>query len=356
MSLSEDRSAPDASGFGFDLKSVQFRRERQPQWEALEGLIAKVETRGVSALSFDESLLFATLYRQALSSLSVAREISLDRAVQDYLEALAARAYSLMYTRPKRPGVAAVDFFLRGLPHAVCDLWPSLVVSLAVFALGAVFGFVLYHEDLGWLTTIVGDDPFSGRGPDQSVETLRQTIYDPGGLAQRTYGWAEFALSLMINNVGVALLAFALGVAGAVPTLGLLFFNGLIIGLFYSVFHDKGLGLDIIAWLSIHGVTELGAIILAGAAGIHVGRGVLFPGRKSRAARLRENGQRAGEVAMGAVVMLILAGLIEGYLRLAVDVLVWRLVIGWGLGALFLAYFATGGWWQALRGRGGHDV
>ena len=76
------------------------------------------------------------------------------------------------------------------------------------------------------------------------------------------------------------------GVAGAVPTLGLLFYNGLVIGLFYSVFHDKGLGLDIIAWLSIHGVTEISAIFLGGAAGIHVGRGVLFPGRKSRSARL----------------------------------------------------------------------
>lgn len=336
-----------------DLKSVQFRQEREPQWQELERLMTRVEKQGPQGLSFDESLAFATLYRKTLSSLSVAREISLDRGVQSYLEALAARAYSLMYTRPNKPGVATIDFFVRGLPRAVCELWLSLVVAVAAFALGAIFGFVLYHEDIGWLTAIMGSDPFGGRGPEQTVEELRATVYDPGTLAERTQGWASFAVSLMINNVGVALLAFSLGVAGAVPTLGLLFYNGLIIGLFYSVFHDKGLGLDILAWLSIHGVTEISAIFIAGAAGIHVGRGVLFPGRKSRAARLRDNGRRAGQVAMGGVVMLIVAGLIEGYLRQAVDVLEWRLIIGWGLGALIFAYFGTGGWWQAvLRRRG----
>lgn len=336
-------------GFGADLKSVQFRQEREPLWQELERLMAVVERRGPDGLSFDESLAFATLYRRTLSSLSVAREISLDSGVQSYLEALSARAYSLMYTRPNRPGLAMIDFFVRGLPVAVCAMWPSLLVAVATFALGAIFGFVLYHEDLGWLTAIMGTDSFGGRGPENTFAELRETIYDPGGVAQRTQGWAAFSISLMINNVGVALLAFALGVAGAVPTLGLLFYNGLVIGLFYSVFHDKGLGLDIIAWLSIHGVTEISAIFLGGAAGIHVGRGVLFPGRKSRSARLRENGRRAGEVAMGAVLMLILAGLIEGYFRQAVDVLSWRLFIGWGLGALIFAYFGTGGWWQALR-------
>lgn len=344
-----DNLSRQFEGFESDLKSVQFRQEREPQWRELEHLMAKVESQGHTGLSFDESLAFATLYRKALSSLSVAREISLDRGVQSYLEALAARAYSLMYTRPNRPGLAMIEFFVRGLPRAVCSIWPSLLIAVLTFALGAVFGFVLYHEDLGWLTAIMGSDPFGGRGPENSVSELRETIYDPGSLGQRTAGWAEFSIQLMINNVGVALLAFSLGVAGAVPTLGLLFYNGLVIGLFYSVFHDKGLGLDIIAWLSIHGVTEISAIFLGGAAGIHVGRGVLFPGRKSRAARLRENGRRAGEVAMGAVVMLILAGLIEGYFRQAVNVLEWRLLIGWGLGFAIFAYFGTGGWWQALR-------
>ena len=89
-------------GFGADLKSVQFRQEREPQWRELEQLMARVEAQGPTSLSFDESLAFAKLYRKALSSLSVAREISLDRGVQSYLEALAARAYSLMYTRPNQ--------------------------------------------------------------------------------------------------------------------------------------------------------------------------------------------------------------------------------------------------------------
>ena len=84
-----------------------------------------------------------------------------------------------MYTRPNRPGLAMIDFFVRGLPVAVCAMWPSLLVAVATFALGAIFGFVLYHEDLGWLTAIMGTDSFGGRGPENTVAELRETIYDP---------------------------------------------------------------------------------------------------------------------------------------------------------------------------------
>ena len=142
-------------GFSADLKSVQFRQEREPLWRELERLMAVVERRGPDGLSFDESLAFATLYRRTLSSLSVARDISLDSGVQSYLEALSARAYSLMYTRPNRPGLAMIDFFVRGLPVAVCSMWPSLLVALATFALGAVFVFLLYHDDLRWLPALL---------------------------------------------------------------------------------------------------------------------------------------------------------------------------------------------------------
>ena len=124
-------------GFGADLKSVQFRQEREPLWQELERLMAVVERRGPDGLSFDESLAFATLYRRTLSSLSVAREISLDSGIQSYLEALSARAYSLMYTRPNRPGLAMIDFFVRGLPVAVCARWSLQLVCAPMVARGA---------------------------------------------------------------------------------------------------------------------------------------------------------------------------------------------------------------------------
>ena len=68
------------------LRSAQFRREREARWRELEGLIARVEKRGIRALTAKELHSLPVLYRVAISSLSVARSISLDRNVIEYLE------------------------------------------------------------------------------------------------------------------------------------------------------------------------------------------------------------------------------------------------------------------------------
>ena len=90
-----------------------------------------------------------------------------------------------------------------------------------------------------------------------------------------------FAAYLFSNNTGVAIMAFALGFAFGIPTLLLLVYNMALLGAMLWVFVDAGLGWEFAAWLSVHGTTELGAILLAGAAGLHVGPAMAFPGSRS---------------------------------------------------------------------------
>ena len=75
------------------LRSSEFRNGREAGWRELEGLVDRVERRGVRTLSDDELQRLPLLYRSPLSSLSVARSIALDRNLVLYLEHLSLRAF-----------------------------------------------------------------------------------------------------------------------------------------------------------------------------------------------------------------------------------------------------------------------
>jgi len=127
------------------------------------------------------------------------------------------------------------------------------------------------------------------------------------------------------------------------PTAFLMFYNGSILGAFFAVHEAKGLGWDLFGWLSIHGVTELSAILLAAAGGLRLGAAVLFPGARTRAQALRDAGKDAVCLAILAGIMLIAAGLLEGFGRQWIDSFWLRIIIGWGIGALWLSWFAFAG-------------
>ena len=123
----------------------------------------------------------------------------------------------------------------------------------------------------------------------------------------------------------------------------LTFYNGLSLGAFLALHVDRGLGLDLAGWLSIHGVTEISAICIACGGGLQLGTAVLFPGNRSRSVALREAGRDAVKLAIVAAIMLVAAALLEGFGRQLVQDLEARLIIGWGIGALWLSWFLLGG-------------
>ena len=103
----------------FRLKSFHFRREREATWRALDELVGRAEKRGVKTLSSTELVRLPSLYFATLSSLSVARSISLDRNVVEYLESLASRSFFLVYGSRTNLWEAIIDFFVWRLPAAV---------------------------------------------------------------------------------------------------------------------------------------------------------------------------------------------------------------------------------------------
>jgi uncharacterized membrane protein SpoIIM required for sporulation len=89
----------------------------------------------------------------------------------------------------------------------------------------------------------------------------------------------------------------------------------------------------------IHGTTEMLAICIAGAAGIRIGNAITFPGSSSRMAAAVEAGRTAAVAMAGTVIMLALAGVLEGVGRQVIRDEGLRLLIGTAALACWLAYF-----------------
>jgi len=268
------------------LKSHRFRTEREESWRELEIILKAIEGRGMKSLTDAQIVALPRLYRSTLSSLSVARATSLDQGVIIYLESLSARAYYILYGSQVSLGKRITSFFLRDWPMAAKALWKETVISAAL--------------------------------------TL---------CARRSIMTGMKASFLFSHNSKVAMFAFALGFAFCIPTAFLLMYNGFALGAFVAVFSDKALGFEVGGWLIIHGATEIFAIILAGAAGLHIGKAVAFPGDLSRT----QAASKAG--GTGVVIMLFFAGLLEGFGRQLITSDLIRYAIGLGTLTLWLIYF-----------------
>jgi uncharacterized membrane protein SpoIIM required for sporulation len=317
------------------LKSQRFRTEREADWRRLERLLEKGQ-RGAAKLSPAELLEMPVLYRQALSSLSTARSISLDQSLILYLESLSARAYFFVYGARTRPVERLARFFASEWPAAVKSLWRETTVAALIGAVAAVAGFILVRQDADWFYGFVPQGMAQGRDPSASTAFLRSTLYDhPGGAA----GLHLLATFLFTNNAQVALFAFALGFALCLPTAGLLAFNGAELGAFLALFGSRGLAAPAAGWLLIHGVTELFAITLAGAAGLSLGWAAAFPGERTRVEALGHAGRRGAVVMGGVAVMLFVAALLEGFARQLIQVDAARFAIAGASGIMWGAYF-----------------
>ncbi len=293
------------------LKSQRFRQQREADWRRLETLMDKVERRSAASLTDEEILAVPVLYRATLSALSVARATSLDRSLIDYLETLTARAYFFVYGSRSTLGERIAGFFARDWPVAVRELWRETVVSVALMVMGAVAAALLTSQNPDWFHAFVPLELAGDRGPAASTESLRAVLYETPEEAPLTV----FATFLFTHNAQIAILAFALGFAFCVPTAALVTYNGAMLGAFLWLYISRGLGFELGGWLMIHGVTELFAVALAGAAGLRIGWAMAFPGERTRLQAAAAAGRAAALAMAGVVVMLFVAGLLEGFGR-----------------------------------------
>lgn len=317
------------------LRSQKFRNEREAEWRRLEHLLDLFEAGRRGLLSDDDVVAIPVLYRSALSSLSAARAVSLDQNLIAYLESLCTRAYFCVYGARTSLAERVTRYVLNDWRGAVQRLWRETLVAAALGILGTILAYVLVRHGAEWFYAFVPEAMSEGRDPSATTKDLQHAISQSHGAE----GLTVFSSFLFTHNAQIALLSFALGFACCLPTAFFLFYNGLMLGAMLATYAEHGLGMPFGGWLLVHGVTELFAITLAGAAGFRIGWAVAFPGELSRLDALREAGRDGTLVMIGVVLMLLVAGLLEGFARQLVGNTSLRYAIATASGVFWLSYF-----------------
>lgn len=292
------------------LRSTRFREAREQEWAELDTIVERALSRGLSSLTDEQLERMPMLYRALVSSLEVARKTTMDRALVAYLEALAARAYLAIYASRRAERGVLARFFGLTFPKRVRSMSKELGLSTLIFFLGIAVSFILVMTDSSWYFAFVGADLAGDRVPGATTQTLRDALYE-----RSTDNLDLFASFLFTHNAGIGLMAFALGFAAGVPTALLVFTNGLMLGAFLALYTQHGLLLPLLGWLLPHGIPEMLAIVLCGAAGFHVARAMLWPGERTTRDALVGAGRRSSTVVTGCVLLFAIAGLIEGIFR-----------------------------------------
>ncbi len=317
------------------LRSDRFRLEREADWRRLEAIVVRIEAGRIGAISDADLMALPVLYRMVVSSLAVARDTTLDAATLAYLEGLAQRAWFVVYGPELGFRGWARRFFGGGWSAAVRAIGPDIAITLALMVAGTVIGWLLVAGNPDWYYALVPAEPGDVRVPGASRAALYQSLF---GTTHRE-AFSVFAAYLFSNNAQVSILCFALGFAFGLPSILLVIHNTAPLGALLWLYHGQGLMLELIGWLSVHGTTELFALMLAGASGIHIGRSMAFPGQRAVLDAAAEAGRRTATVMTGVVLMLVVAGLLEAYARQLINATAPRLALGGAMLVWWLVYF-----------------
>ncbi|MFV0445078.1 MAG: stage II sporulation protein M [Planctomycetaceae bacterium] len=316
----------------------------QADWRELDQLLRQAQ-RSVGELPPDQLSRIDVLYRRATVQLARAATQGRDPERTAYLNALTARAHSLIYVSPRQSLLRGANEFLwTGFPRSIARQWRYHAAAAMIFFGACLFGYFVSRGDIeaAYALSVPEDIRQPGSTDEQLLDVLR------GGRDSGHGELFQFASFLFQNNLKVALMALATGVLASIPTVLILVSNGLHFGQF-AWMHSRSpeLSLEMWAWILPHGVPELGAITLAGGAGLLLGQSLLHPGSLSRSESLRRAGREAARTAVGVGVMLFVAAIIESYVRQSQLSTSARLWFAGMTSLLWLLYFANG--WRVER-------
>lgn len=316
------------------MSSDKFIHERKGAWRRLEDLLTLLDRTRLSRLSREEVRELGSTYRRVASDLAAARAESRDPRLVNYLNSLVIRAHGRIYRAGSLEGGHRVrDFFARDFPRTFRRTWRYTAVAFAVFMIFAAIGFLGTKWDAEF-SEIVGIDA-----------GWRETRTEAG-----VRWWEELneanqvgGAVIMANNISVMFQAFAFGALFGVGTLYAMAFNGAHIGAVLSLTYRGGYGNELLTFMSAHGVIELSCIFLAGGAGLLIGGAMLFPGDLSRLDALRLRGGDAIRLIVGCIPLLVLAGIIEGFISPAPVPPIYKITVALITGLALYTYLALAG-------------
>ena len=282
----------------------RFISDHKDNWQRLEDLLSILETSSIKGLSKMEVREFGELYRRAATDLAIARSETRDVKLVNYLNSLVIRAHGKIYRAESQGANLIWNFFAEDFPRAFRRTWRYTALAFAVFVFFGVASFVLCYNDLNFADEL-------------GLSDLRYAVQN------ENRWWLELnranqigSTAILTNNILVALKAFALGAFFGIGTIYVLIFNGLqiggVLGVCYKI--NAGFAGELVTFMVGHGVVELSCIFISGGAGMLIGYSIINPKDLTRAQALKKNGLEAVRLAIGCAALLVVAGVIEGFL------------------------------------------
>ncbi len=307
-------------------------------FKLLEDMLERIEKHGLRSLNSEEILNFGPLYRRVVSALSVARSQGVDDARIQYLNGLVSRAYGHVYVATPKGLPSLKKFFTIEFPQSFRRNLQFIGMSFLISMIAMLFAWGVVARDIGKADVVFGAG-------------ATNTIDEIAARHEGNKNWMPeesrpmMSSYIITNNVKVSALAFVFGITAGIGTICLLFYNGLMLGVVGAGVASRGTHVALGFWSFVapHGIIELPAIFISGGAGLLLAWAILNPGQRTRSAAMQLAGREAFKLMLGVAAMLLVAGLIEGFVSPSMLPNTTKLIIGGMIGVAEFSYLFFAG-------------
>jgi uncharacterized membrane protein SpoIIM required for sporulation len=280
------------------MRETKFIEQNKDKWREFE--------RTLESNKKDPDKL-SNLFIQVTDDLSFSRTFYPNRSVRVYLNHLAQKVFYSIYKNKKTRGRNFIRFWTHDLPQIMFEVRKDLLLAFSLFLFAFAIGAISTYMNPEFPRVILGD-----MYVDMTIQNIKNG--DPMAVYKNDNELIS-ALQITQNNIRVSFFTFVGGVFFMVGTIGVMLYNGIMVGAFQTFFamQDSFAFKESLLTIWIHGTLEISAIILAGAAGLTLGRGLVFPGTYSRIQAFQVSARRGVKIMLGIFPVFIIAGFIEGF-------------------------------------------
>lgn len=306
------------------MREAAFVRQNKDKWLKFESLLRNKDRLSPELLS--------GLYVEVSDHLSYAQTFYPKSNAVVYLNGLASAAHQQIYKNKKESRNRFLSFYTKEFPLHFYKFQKQLLLSFMIFVVFVSIGAFSAASDGAFVRSILGDAYVN-----MTLENIANN--DPMAVYKEAAS-SDMFLGITVNNIRVALMAFSLGILAGIGTAFILMQNAIMLGSFQYFFYEKGLLWESARTIWIHGTIEISVIIIAGCAGLVVGKSILFPGTYTRLKSFT-NGVKDGlKIVMSTIPFFIIAGFLEGFVTRLTAMPDWLaiLIISLSLGLILFYY------------------
>lgn len=293
------------------MREAAFVKQNKDKWSTFENALANKTTIAPNVLS--------DLYIEITDHLSYAKTFYPGSNTEFYLNSIASQAHQKIYRTKREPKNRIISFWKIEFPTMFAKHHRELLIAFLVFTFFAFVGAFSAASEGDFVRSILGDGYVN-----MTLENIEKG--DPMAVYKQM-GEFNMFLGITINNIRVALMAFAYGIMLGIGTLMVMLQNGIMLGSFQYFFYEKGLLWESVRTIWIHGTIEISVIIIAGCAGLVMANGMLFPGTYTRLESFKRGVKNGLKIMVSTLPFFIIAGFLEGFVTQHTEMPDWLAIL-----------------------------